>query len=261
MNKQCEQLIDYFNHQLDIDEQQRFEEHLESCETCQQELLELQSLTEDLPFISEPITPNQGMKNRVLNNVVTQPQEEAEKNTKEETDAKTVLEKPLAEETNKSKFKRKYSSFIQNGLAAALVLSLIGNIYLLNQPNGTSTEQEEAIDQILNVVSLQDTEIMDASGQASFIQNGEEKLLVVHAENLSDIDKEEAYQVWLLEGETPHRAGTFVPNDNGNGAVAFSLTDLEEADVNWDTIAITLEPNPNNQTPEGDIILAAGIEG
>lgn len=77
--------------------------------------------------------------------------------------------------------------------------------------------------------------------------------MVVQTDNLKEIEEEQAYQVWLLEGEKPYRAGTFVPNANGEGAVAFSLSELEQSNVNWDTIAITLEPQPDNETLKGGI--------
>ncbi|UOQ84039.1 anti-sigma factor [Gracilibacillus salinarum] len=248
MNKQCEKVINYFNDQLTEIEIEQFEEHLASCDTCQEELKELQELTEDLPFISEPVTPNEGMKDRVLGNILQEEQE---------TTAEAVT--PIVRTEQQPK--RKFQKWIQNGLAAALVLSLIGNIYLLNQPaDSPGNETAATIDEIINSVTLEDTEIMNAAGRASIVENNGEKVLLVQAENLQEIEGDQAYQVWLLEEEKPYRAGTFVPNQVGEGAVAFSLSELEESNVNWDTIAITLEPSADNQEPQGDIILAAGIE-
>ncbi|UOQ49386.1 anti-sigma factor [Gracilibacillus caseinilyticus] len=248
MNKQCEKVIDYFNDQLTEIDKKQFEEHLATCDACQEELKELQELTEDLPFISEPVTPNEGMKDRVLGNILQEEQEKTD-------EAATPNFKP------KPQSKRKYQTWIQNGLAAALLLSLIGNIYLLNQPaDNPDSETAATIDEIINSVSLEDTEIMNAAGRASIVQNNGEKVLLVQAENLQKIEGDQAYQVWLLEDDKPYRAGTFVPNQAGEGAVAFSLSELEKSNVNWDTIAITLEPSADNQEPQGDIILAAGIE-
>lgn len=60
--------------------------------------------------------------------------------------------------------------------------------------------------------------------------------------------------MWILKGEKPYRAGTFVSSKD-SGMVVFDLSDIELD--KQDKIAITLEPSPNNQAPEGDIIMAS----
>lgn len=167
MSRQCEHLIDYFNDQLSDVEKRQFEEHLRSCHSCQEELKELESATADLPFISEPVVPNEGMKDRVLSNIFGSEADNAD-NKKQDHAKEPAVMKPRK--------KRKNSVFVQNGLAAALVLSLIGNIYLMNQSPDTATEQELNIDKIINTVTLEDTEVMDAAGRASIVQNGDEKV-------------------------------------------------------------------------------------
>ncbi|MFU1787613.1 anti-sigma factor [Mammaliicoccus sciuri] len=84
-------------------------------------------------------------------------------------------------------------------------------------------------------------------------KNKKERQLVVQAQNLQETKGNEAYQVWILKGEKPYRAGTFVSSKN-SGIVIFDLSDIELD--KQDKIAITLEPSPNNQAPEGDIIMA-----
>ena len=65
----CNQLVDYFNEQLNETEKQAFEKHLESCEECAIELAEWQALTDDLPYVSASINPPEGMRARILNTV------------------------------------------------------------------------------------------------------------------------------------------------------------------------------------------------
>ncbi|WP_372523235.1 anti-sigma factor [Exiguobacterium profundum] len=52
--------------------------------------------------------------------------------------------------------------------------------------------------------------------------------------------------------------GAFVTDDKGNGAVIYTL-DSDEVDVDWDTVAVTKEPNRGNETPQGEIVLSASL--
>ena len=48
----CDQLIDYFNQHLTEDERIRFEAHLATCQTCQEELEQLEALVGGVAFLS-----------------------------------------------------------------------------------------------------------------------------------------------------------------------------------------------------------------
>ncbi|WP_411955341.1 anti-sigma factor domain-containing protein [Alkalibacillus sp. S2W] len=262
-NEKCNWLIDYFNGELSIKEKEEFEEHLKDCLECQQELAELNTLHEDLPFASEPVNPPEGMKDRVLGNIFANDETNSsnESETVEGTEENETERKvpSIYKNDSKRKIQKKQASFYT--IAAILFLSLVGNIYLLMEMNDIADtpveESENQTDQLIQSVSLDATEVMDATGQASILENEEGRTLLVQADNLEEVSGEEAYQVWLLEDEQPYRAGTFVPSESGSGAVSFNLDNLE--DVNWDTVAITLEPTPNSEVPQGDILLAAGL--
>ncbi|WP_062322701.1 anti-sigma factor [Paenibacillus pabuli] len=66
----------------------------------------------------------------------------------------------------------------------------------------------------------------------------------------------EAFQVWMIKGDTPQNAGTFLSRD-GMGAVYYTLDSAND----YDTVAITLEPDPMGKEPHGTMILAAKIKG
>ncbi|PKR78160.1 hypothetical protein CEY16_06995 [Halalkalibacillus sediminis] len=266
MNREeCNWLIDYFNGELSIEEQKQFEEHLKNCSECQQELAELNALHEDLPFASEPVDPPEGMKDRVLANVFAAGEEEStneketvEDRTSNETDQRVTS---INEHEPRRKVQKKQGLFYT--LAAVLFLSIAGNVYFLMEMSDTAEgpspgeETENQTDRLVQSVTLGATEVMDANGQASILENENGRTLLVQADNLEAVSGDQAYQVWLLEGEQPYRAGTFVPGEDGSGAVSFDLDQLEG--VNWDTVAITLEPTPNSELPQGDILLAAGL--
>ncbi|NQD68382.1 anti-sigma factor, partial [Bacillus haikouensis] len=93
---------------------------------------------------------------------------------------------------------------------------------------------------------------------ASIIKQGEQSSLVVQASQLEDLSKEEVFQVWLIKDEKPQRAGTFVTGEDGKGSVVFKMN-KEFDKIDWDTVAITLEPDANSQLPQGEIVLASQL--
>lgn len=245
----CERLLDYLNGQLANEESAEFEKHLATCPSCQEELKELQQVMEDLPYASEAVTPPAGMKDRVLDHIF------AEKHGTESNSVKTVI--PQSTDTSK-RLKRR---IVMPVLAAALAASLLGNIYLVMNEKETTEDdipEERAIDldETRKAVDLAASEGYEAQGSAAIVGQGERGELIIQAANLEALEGEEAYQVWLLKDGVPSRAGTFLPDTEGKGAVSFSL-DGELQD--WDTVAITKEPTPESETPQGDILLSAPL--
>ncbi len=274
MRNECEKVIDYFNNQLTENEQNEFEKHLETCGECREELAELRALTEDLAFASEPVNPPEGMKDRVLGAVFA---EESNDTNEEESDYsddhhnssvvafEPKKDKDTSEHEELSQKNKK--PWLMRGLAAALILSIAGNLYaVMNEQESASQEPVEqpepdkeptiSTDEITTKVQLQGG--TDARATASLIQQEDGNLLTLQAEALEQLEGEEVYQVWLMEGKKPYRAGTFVANENGEGAVAYAMEQLPEG-TNWDAVAISREPDATSQTPQGKVILQAEL--
>ncbi|WP_373894700.1 anti-sigma factor [Virgibacillus natechei] len=260
-SEQCELLLDYFNGQLTKEQREAFEAHLAECESCQEELLELQQLTEDLPYSSEPVEPPEGMKKRVLSNVIGA-NTDTDTNDNPEPDNITSL----SNENRQPKKKR--SGWYKPLVAAVLTISLVGNgaalVYLTNSNEEQGAEQEPeqtdtdfSLDAVQQTQDLQPSEGITAEANAMLIEQNDNMNLVVQASDLPQLEGEETYQVWMLEGENPYRAGTFVTDQDGFGAVSY-LMDYEE-DHNFDTIAITKEPDADSQEPQGDILLSSPL--
>lgn len=233
----CDHLIDYFNGELDELSRKKYEEHLEECGICRQELAELNSLTEDLPFASEAILPPSGMKDRVLENVFKQ-------------DNKMVgMDQKVAKNPKKN--------WLTPLLAASLLFSLIGNGYALFNNENHSSVVIEGTDKLFKAMSLTPSEKIDATATASMIKRDNAIALVIQANRLQPLEGTQAYQVWLLEDGKPYRAGTFVPNQEGIGAVSYTVN--YPGKHNWDTVAITLEPTPDSEQPQGEIVLSSEL--
>ncbi|MBO2944047.1 anti-sigma factor [Paenibacillus sp. F411] len=94
-----------------------------------------------------------------------------------------------------------------------------------------------------------------AQGLATIVIDSQGTHLVVQAENLPELQSNEAFQVWLIKGEDKRNAGTFLARD-GIGALYYTF---EPED--YDTVAITVEPDAYGEQPRGRLILAAPIAG
>jgi anti-sigma-K factor RskA len=240
----CDRLIDYFNDNLNQALSDQFEEHLLECEACNEELLELYSLTEDLPYASEPVTPPNGMKDRILSKVFVE---------ENGTDKKE-------EEVTVRTFGTKKNKWLTPLLAASLLLSLLGNGYtiLKNQNIAEGPGLSEEIDLVYKTMQMTPAEgLKNSSASASMIQQDNGMTVVIQAQNLQELKGDEAYQVWLIEGDQKYRAGTFVPNEKGEGAVVYPMEDTEKHQ--WEMIAITLEPTSTSQQPQGNIIFSSEL--
>lgn len=234
----CDQLIDYFNQHLTEDERIRFEAHLATCQTCQEELEQLEALVGGVAFLSEPAEPPSGMKARILDNVFAE--------DKTETESKQDEPTPITPFTaTKKKQKAPWGAL---ALAAALMLSLIGNGYLLlnqDEPSGIA---------LTETVPLEG----ESEGVAYLAEQDGQRQLIVQTNGLDTLEANEVYQVWLIKDDSPIPTGAFVTDDKGNGTVIYTL-DSTESEMDWDTVAVTKEPERGNTAPEGDIVLIASL--
>ncbi|MBY6037904.1 anti-sigma factor [Fictibacillus nanhaiensis] len=251
--KKCDNLLDYFNDKLVGREKEEFEAHLNQCPECQEELAEWQELTADLPYLSEEVEPPLGMKERILFNVTSDKKD----GTAVDHDKPINQKNKSAETVSVSPIRRKRPrTWITGLLAAGLLLSLGTNAYLFIENDKNEQAIEEPINKTFKTVQLASEETK-STGVASMVQDDQTMKLVVHTNNMTQVQGTETYQVWLIEGDKKFRAGTFTPDENGNGAVVFPVTFPGEH--NWDAVAISHEPTPDSKQPKGTIVMASEL--
>ncbi|KOY17626.1 anti-sigma factor [Paenibacillus xylanivorans] len=307
---------------LEAEEVAAFEAHLAHCESCRQEVRELQEVTGFLPLAAEPVAPPPGMRARVLGNVLGHAQESA--GTKPATapakpEAPAVLQADLAPQHEaaqpgqglppetavpaarveeaaqappwqpQGRARARSSRAWRIASAALAAAALVLGIYagqlqgqvdsLKQQASGSSAVQEQLAQAQAQNAQLQEqlasslqpaqgmqtgeavklspaTQDIVAQGLATIVIDSKGTHLVVQAENLPTLEGNEAFQVWLIKGDTPQNAGTFLSH-NGTGAVYYTLDSAND----YDTVAITLEPDAMGDAPRGTMILAAKIKG
>ncbi|ANC76012.1 hypothetical protein ABE65_003960 [Fictibacillus phosphorivorans] len=248
--KTCDNLLEYYNGLLEGKEKDAFEKHLKQCDACQEEWAEWQDLTADLPYLSEEAEPPVGMKERILTNVTASHSSLKHHKAQpvNQTDEIRTKVSPISQ--------RKSKSWVQGLLAAGLLLSLGTNAYLFTENNKNEQVIQEQINKTFKTVQLASEET-ESTGIASMVQENDTMNLVVQTNNLTQVKGTETYQVWLIEGDKPYRAGTFTPDENGNGAVVFPVK--FEGDHQWDAVAISHEPTPNSKKPVGTIVMASNL--
>ncbi|WP_432353016.1 anti-sigma factor [Sporosarcina sp. A2] len=252
MSKQCVNLMDYFNRSLSKEEALVFKQHLEECPSCSVELEELQLLTADLPFLSEEIEVPSDLKSKVFAAIDEQPSSIVTDD--QPSTINNVEQFPIPQKETKS-VKRK--GVIVPVLAAALVASLMTNAYLATMDGTPPTEVVDSDLELIGKALLDPQPGVDnASAFAMMIKDNGETVLLVDASNLPKLKTNELYQVWVIDNDTPKPAGSFKPGPDGSGSVSHPMNQLEG---NWDTVAITIETEPDLPTPQGAVILAGSI--
>lgn len=109
--------------------------------------------------------------------------------------------------------------------------------------------------QVNKIVTLNPAaENIISKGLASIVIDSKGTHLIVQADDLPQVKQQEAFQVWLIKDNQPVSAGAFSPLD-GKGVVYFTFEPKD-----YDTVAITLEPDANGEKPRGAIVLAGGLK-
>ncbi len=248
----CDHVIDYLNGTLTAEEMEEFQLHLNNCEECR----ELVEAVGELPYLAEATEPPAGMKARILANVFDDSQQEAEPIKKQEPtiEAQQTTSKQESKVVPMVK-PPKQQTWWRPMIAAVLLLSLLGNAYAfmkLSDEGGGGGQTESAFQSI----DLQASEGFGGNAKAALVRDGESLEVVVQADQLQELTGTEVYQIWLLKDGKPIPAGAFETDADGKGAAYYQLAANTEE---WDTIAITLEPEAGNELPEGEIVLSAGI--
>ncbi|WP_185971077.1 anti-sigma factor [Alkalicoccobacillus porphyridii] len=269
-NNKCIQLLDYFNGHLSKSEEEEFELHLLDCEECQEQLQELYEFNDQVADIPTDATPPAGMKDRILTSVF-------EEDTTSDSKVTPITKPDPVPFVNK---KNKLMPWLA-ATAAVLAAAIGTNIYTYNQLNETQsqltiieTERDiinheleryvnaepdpstpSGIEQVITSTSLLSLENEDEHlGQASIVQQEDGYKLIVQVEQLPELTDSEVYQIWLFQEETPLPAGSFVTNAAGEGAIIYDLDSDTNIEDLFEAIAISLEPQPDNQEPEGPVL-------
>ncbi len=150
--------------------------------------------------------------------------------------------------------------------AAAIIVLLLTNGYWLVRVNDLNQQQSELISQLpsndhpafiltstsgLRWVRLPPAE-ETADTSAFMMWNAESKIGLLYAHGFPKLAVGKTYQLWLTRGETRKGVGTFVVDENGQGALLFSSAEPID-EFTW--ARITDEPENGSPQPTGPIVV------
>lgn len=238
----CERLFDYFLGELTEEEKRTFERHLDACSNCQEELNQLRQTWNVLSYSMDEQEPPAELKSEVLGAILNG-----------HSTPQLLSVQAVGRNRRRSGLARKYA--VASAIAALLLLGSAG-LYGVSQWQKTSGMQPDLSLPALTVkqISLKsfDTSSPGARGQAFLMQRGSDLQLVLQASGLPELQGEQAYQVWIVKSGNRLNGGTFRVDPQGNGVLTFTF-DVDNRE--FDTIGITLEPDPLGDKPRGKKVL------
>ena len=215
---------------LDDDERERFEQHLEECDECSEQLALLQVPVAALAYAAEGPAPPEALRGRIIEGVRAEPRA-------------AVIQLP----------RRNWALTAVAGVAAAAACLAIGlGIWANSLSNSLDREQsaKDAHEQVAEVLAAEATAkpLIGAEGSLLVADDGRGALVVCR---LADAPTAKTYEAWVISGETPQPAGLF---SGGRGCNPVLLTEPVPQGA---TVAVTLEEEGGATSPTLPILFRA----
>jgi anti-sigma-K factor RskA len=224
---------------LEADEAGRVAEHLEICEICRGELASYHEITGEIASAVVQIEPPERVKRELLERVIGQ------------------RENPAVEEKDGSWWERLSRRFQQiSPTWAALSLGLIlvlglSNLFLWREIQELQAGQADT----MQVVPLNGTNAMPlGSGLIVISRDGKHGTLVV--DELSELDEDMEYQLWLIRDGERTSGGVFSVNQDGYGWVYVKSPDPL---ISYPDFGVTIEPKGGSPGPTGEQVLGSDL--
>lgn len=132
-------------------------------------------------------------------------------------------------------------------VAVALLSLGTAVVMLADQSNDLEAELADA-QEVMEVVSQPDMQVVDldspAGTQARLLHGADGDRAALVLDGLEDLSDDEAYQLWVMHGETPSPDRVFRPNEDGRAIVSVE-NDVGDADA----VAVTVEPREGSDAP------------
>jgi Anti-sigma-K factor rskA/Putative zinc-finger len=215
---------------LDPDERRAYEEHLESCARCQEELGSFWETTEALAVAASGPVPAAGLRERVLAAARAEPQNVV------------ALE---------SRRRRTIPALSAVAAVAAVVALAVGlwATQLRGDLDDTrlALERERAVAEVLSDPGSRTVALESGTGRLVVAPDGQGVLVL---DELSGAPAGKTYEAWIIEDGTPAPAGIF-PGEEGRDRIPLEGT-VDPGDV----VAVTIEER-RVSAPQGEVIVAS----
>lgn len=247
----CDLCLSVMTGECSEEERLAFERHLPRCEACRAEWNDLQLAWGALYADMDHIEPPEDLKRQVMNAALEADLALAKEDRKREADS------IQSRRDNRRTGRSRWLAVSAAVLLILLAVSSAWNYKLSRDNEATPPPIERALSvpasQVKLAVPLQSQapEASQAFGIACVVDNGKSRQFVVYVYGASPTSGEQAYQVWLLKDGVRKSAGTFrvADDDQGLGVLAMPI---EAANLDFDKIGITLEPDDRGDQPRGE---------
>jgi len=244
-------LGDYVMGTTTPEDQAWMDQHIATCEQCQEELPDLLDALAALPFGAEepPVALRDEVWNRIEATIAAQ---DAPGPANDGVNPGPVSAPPPEVEMRRSP--QHHEQTLSNrwliGVAAVLAVIILGAVLAQVLPGfGGDDDKAESI-----AFAFTD-ESISANGDLEYFP-GEQKF-EFSSTNMPDLDGGQVYQAWLIKGDEPPVPGGVMDPETGK-------LEISGDRAAYDTFAVTVEPGPEGSTtPTSDPVLTAplNVEG
>ncbi len=156
--------------------------------------------------------------------------------------------------------------------AAAVLLLGLSNLYWLTRVNSLSEEHRQLLNQVSALSPEASAFVLSSTSNLRWVRlppkepetrswallmwNAENKIGLMCAWNMPELEAGKTYQLWLTRGEVKVSAGTFQLDENGNGTLLFNLTEPID-EFTW--ARITAEPESGSPQPGENIVVVGEL--
>jgi anti-sigma-K factor RskA len=215
---------------LDADERDRFEAHLDDCETCRRDVADFAATAVRLAE-GAAVAPPSDLRDRVMAGVATTRQ------------LPPVVGAPVSSLAARA---RRFAPGMLLAVAAAIVLIAVGAVVLVSQRGGSGID---------DLIAAPDVVVRTLDGSPGTIQiawsPGRDRVAFI-GNGLPEPAEGFVYELWAIADGTPVPSGLFDPSD---GKVR-ALADVDVDAVAW---GVTIEPAGGSPAPTGEILYFAEI--
>lgn len=249
---------------LDGEDRQRFEAHLRSCDACQQQLAEAQSLSVLIGWTAPSLEPPPTVKAKLMDTI------HKEKAARQQEAPQTVL-KPVR---SHARWGLRFSlGFAMAAIVLALICSWLwkmdtlheqqlGRVTMrLEKTQAAAQRSQAAMQAMTRVMSAPDTVQVGLAHQAGTPPGTARVLynarlgIVVYTGVISPAPADKSYQLWLVpDSGAPVSAGLVEANQETGAAVAHLPEGLAAK-----AFAVTLEPAGGRPQPTGPMVLVGAV--
>ena len=215
---------------LDEDERERFEQHLDQCAECTEQLALLREPVAALAYAVEGPAPPEALRGRIIERALAEPRA-------------AVLRMP----------RRNWPLAAVGGVGAVAACLAIGlGIWAHSLSSSLDRERsaKAAYDRVARILTTESTakKLTGAAGSLVVARDGRAALVVC---NVAGTSSSKTYEAWVISGNTPQPAGLF---RGGSGCAPVLLTRMVPSGA---TVGVTLEPAGGSKAPTLPILFKA----